>query len=273
MKKNAIITCCDANCADFLVNHWLKSLIANVNLTAIEVIVIDYGLSNKHLAILRKNRVKIIKCVRDSHPAIARNRDLSRIIDESKYNQVLCCDSADIIFQGDLNKLFSTNVRHIRAVCEGFAPPLEKILSKNLFSKEDASKILKVVKRKREINAGFLIGPAREMKKLFADTYAMIREKKFFADQIAINYFLYKKGFVEIPEKFNFALSTSTLDCVVKNGIFYQENGDEILVLHNCGSRVAYLVKDFGFGPTRNKIRLFRYGLVRLFFKTVSLFR
>jgi len=45
IMKNLFITCSDEKCANFIINHWLKSLKANVNLSNIDIVVIDYGLT------------------------------------------------------------------------------------------------------------------------------------------------------------------------------------------------------------------------------------
>ena len=39
--KNVIITCCNAKYGDSLVNNWLKSLKENVNLSNVDLVVID----------------------------------------------------------------------------------------------------------------------------------------------------------------------------------------------------------------------------------------
>lgn len=46
-KSYLIATACNQKCEEFLLDHWLKSLKENVNLSNIDILVIDFGLSEK----------------------------------------------------------------------------------------------------------------------------------------------------------------------------------------------------------------------------------
>jgi len=75
-KKFVIITSSDLKFGDFLINHWLKSLLNNIDCKLVDIVILDYGLSEKQYRILLSKNVKIVKCIRDGCVNNLRYRDM-----------------------------------------------------------------------------------------------------------------------------------------------------------------------------------------------------
>ena len=88
-SRHVITTCSDARYEGFLVDHWLASLRDNVTLTGVDVIVIDYGLTDRCRARLQASGVSCHPGRRDGHPTNIRYRELAEILSRRSYDQVL----------------------------------------------------------------------------------------------------------------------------------------------------------------------------------------
>ena len=264
--KNAIITACDAKYGDFLVNHWLRSLKENVNLNNTEIVIFDYGLDDHHLSFLKKEDVIIIKGVKDGHITCVRFRDMSNYLSKRHYEQVMCTDGGDIIFQTDISSLLNINKDNFRVVVEDINI-VGKLYTEKYFKKKDEIKIKKLLVNKNPINAGFIIGPADKFRDLCKSAFDLIEKKeKFGPDQVAINYLLYsQKNFVILDNKYNFLIWTTNQDFYIKQGGFYLKNGEKISVVHNAGRfNKLRFIKNFGYGSGFNEIVKSKY-LIRKF--------
>jgi hypothetical protein len=113
--KNLIITASDKKYGDFLINHWLKSLEENTNLSNIEIAILDYGLDKEQKKELKKHKITIIKSKRNGHVTIIRFRDIYHYLKNKKYHNVLMCDSGDIIFQTDIARILSSPLKKMTA--------------------------------------------------------------------------------------------------------------------------------------------------------------
>jgi flavodoxin len=96
--------------------------------------------------------------------------------------------------------------------------------------------------------------------------YFSIKDKnKYGPDQILINYFLYKRGFVELDHTYNFVFLVEDTNFKIKKGVFYFEDGKKIAVPHNAGGTgIARFISKFGFGPRYNKLRRLHYYSLRI---------
>src|SRR3989338_6029941 len=101
-KKFVIIGSSDSKYGDFLINHWLKSLKDNLNTKIIEIVILDYGLTEKQKKELILQNVKVIACKRDGHILNIRYSDMLSFLNKNKYEQVMACDSGDIIFNKEI---------------------------------------------------------------------------------------------------------------------------------------------------------------------------
>ncbi len=267
--RNAIIACSDEKYGDFLIDHWLRSLVANVDLKNIDVIVLDYGLSQSQLERLRDvlQQIIIFRGTRDGHVNTIRFRDIPQVLSRKEYGQVMSVDGGDVIFQSDISQLFNEHPDTYRAVCERLYREFKKRIMENHFSKEISGKMNAILKDKRQINAGVLLAPASKFHNLCVEVYSLVSNKNAFGpDQHAINYILYRDGFVELDEKYNFIISVSKKPFFIRKGVFCLKSGEIIPIVHNAGARKFFRpVDDFGSGPGRNRLRrifFFLSGLV-----------
>ena len=267
--KNLIITFTDAKFGDFTINHWLKSLKENVNLKNINAVILDYGMTDEQIEKLKKEGAIVVKCVRDGHVTAVRHRDMRDYLakNKGKYDQILMTDGGDIIFQGDISGVLQSNKDDFWVVLETYNMiDFSKIFLDRYFKKEDAEKMKKALNGKKMINAGVIFAAAKKMEGLCGECYKLILEKnKFGPDQVAVNYILYREGFHEIDERYNFITSTSKNMFKVKEGAFYFKQSNKIIpIVHNAGWK-PYLrsIKNFGYGKEYNKTKLIYLSLMR----------
>lgn len=236
MLKNAIITCSDEKCGDFLINHWLKSLKDNVNLSNIDIVLIDYGLNNSQKNQLLKEGVILFKGTKKYHIVNKRFFDSAKYLKNKPYDQILFIDGGDTIFQDDITEIFNKNKNTFRVVPLGMEVLFFEWFIFDNFEKEIKKKIWKIVKNKTVINAGVIFTPARKFIDLCNLMEKLIKNKESFGpDQIILNYFLYQNGFKFIDNKYNFMMSTEEKGFIVEEGIFYKPTGEKIVIVHNAG--------------------------------------
>ncbi len=275
MKKNLIITASDSKFGDFLINHWLKSLLDNVNIDNTDIVILDYGLNNSQKEKLLSKNVKVIGCKRDGFVINIRYRDTLDFLNRIDYGQVLFCDSGDIIFQEDISHLFLENKDKFRVVREGLKSLInEYSFLKKSFSKDFEKEIKKTIFNERIINAGFIIGSAENFKKLCSCVFKNIKNLNVFGpDQVIVNYYLYKNGFVELDKKFNYLPTTAVNRFKIKNGVFFDEDNLIIPVVHNAGGNSFFRsIKNFGYGENYNELDLKVYKSLRALYLMTPFF-
>jgi hypothetical protein len=258
MPRHAIVTCCDARCGDFLLRHWLVSLQANVDLSGVDVVVLDYGLTDAQRRDLAARGVVVFACERDGVVCNLRYRDLCRLVDQRDYDQILSVDGGDVIFQADIRPLFDEYPDRFRAVREDRPVPFHELLSPRAdLPAERFREVLAFLDGKPTVNAGVVFGPAGK----FREFWHFYRETSpafdcFGVDQLLLNYMLYRDGFVPLARGFNFVLVTSSARYSVRDGVFLDERGAVIPVVHNAGSVESMrAIREFGYGAGRNRRR------------------
>jgi len=275
-KRHVILTASDGKYGDFLIEHWLRSLRENVDLTGIDVAVADYGLSVAQKYYLEGNRVTVLPCVRDGHPAVVRYRDFGAFLRERPYDQALFTDGGDMVFQADIAPLFRTDTDSFRAVCEDSKPAFSLFVTNEFFSRKDKRAVRECFVENRMINAGFLLGPRRKMAALCRACETMILVKdRFGPDQLVVNRVLHRDGFVELPKTWNFVVATAKEAVEIDAGVFRLEDGTVIAVVHNAGN-MSFLrpIEEFGYGPDRNRLKQDLYVALRTLYRsTEGLFR
>jgi len=255
--KNIIITSTDATYGDFLINHWLKSLKENVNLTNIDILVLDYGLTNIQIKKLNKEPVILKKCVRNGHVVTIRFRDIYNFLKNNKYDQVLSIDSGDVIFQSDINHLFNENKNTFRAFCEKKAfLNFNNVFLKGYFDSKNIKNMKPILKNRFPINGGVILSSANKFKQLAKEIFTLVKNKTTYGpDQVAMNYVLYRDGFKELSEEYNTILCSSH-NFYIKKGIFYLSDGKKVQIVHNAGGYSYFRgVNNFGYGPNYNTER------------------
>jgi hypothetical protein len=273
-KNNVIITFSNAKHGDFVIDNWLGSLTANVDLKDIDVVILDYGLSEEQLSKLKEKDVKVIKCECDGHIVVIRFRDISTLLKKSRYKQVMTTDGGDIIFQTDISNLFKTDTGALRAAYEGHKLPFDKFTMSYQKSIEEnlSEDIKKHTQNTKMINAGVLIGPRDKFIELCDFCYNNIVDKsKFGPDMVIVNHFLHQNGFKELDNIYNFILYTAKGSFTIKDNKFFDDSGRLIPIVHNAGW-ISYMraISSFGYGPGHNKIRFVRFHIFRNLVKLLN---
>jgi hypothetical protein len=261
--KTLISTYCNRYKGDFLIHHWLKSLQANVNLAGIDIMVIDFGLTDEQVKLLKDRGVIVNK----QEPEKGRMSNYQyKFLGEylkahPEYKQVLYSDCGDLIFQKDISHLFSICPDQLRLVPEpGFNYYLHRLtLGFQDVKKEKIKDIKKVLGAHSTCNCGFVIGPAH----LIASVWDFYTENCNAADvhgtdQLIINYLAYKNGFEKLPGKYNYVTFLKTEKISKDTTGFYTLNGEVLPVVHNAGRyNFARAITDFGYMQGTSKKRTF----------------
>lgn len=275
MKKNVIITSANERHGNFLINHWLKSLKENVNLKEIDIFVIDYGLTPKQKKELILNNIPLFRGSRTNHITIQRFIDAGKILNKNNYEKILFCDGGDIIFQKDISHLFNLNGDFL---C---VPMDEEILFNEryiplYFKNKYKKQVYHFLKDKPTFNAGFVVSPKNKFIKLVDGMNQLIKNKKNYGpDQVAFNYVVQKEGYTLLDKKYNFLVSVTKEDFILKNGVFYLKNsGDKIPIVHNAGwIGIWRPIINFGYGRTRNFHNYLIYFYKKIYVKFLSLIK
>ena len=273
--KNVIITCSDSKYGDFLIDHWLKSVKANVNLKNIDIVIIDYGLSLKQLKKLKNLKVTIYKGAKKYHIVNKRFFDAGQLLKNKKYDQVLFIDGGDTIIQEDISHLFTKDKNIFRVVPLGMEVLFFEWFIFNNFEKGIKEKIWKVVKDKIVINAGVIFAPHNKFIELCDLMRKLIKDKSAFGpDQIILNYYLYQNKFKFIDNKYNFMMSTEEKGFLVKKGVFYKPSGEKIAIVHNAGMVDFFRpIDNFGFGEEFNQTKHLVYHAKKTQYKLLGLYK
>ncbi len=273
-KDHLIVTSSDKKYGDFLIEHWLASLKENVNLEKIDILVLDYGLSKAQRFYLKNENIMLKECIKDNHIANIRFRDLFTFLKENQdYKQILSCDGGDIIFQEDISFLFEQHKESFRAVCEKITSPFEYFITTEYFFKNDIKLLKEILIVNKTINAGFFLAPYDKMIMLCQKVMEMVKNKsKFGPDQIVVNYIMYKNGFVELDTKYNFIPATNNEEFYIKDGVFYDKNGEKIPVIHNAGNiRFFRAIENFGYGKGYNILKHDILNTLRALYTSLSI--
>ncbi|MEN8183949.1 MAG: hypothetical protein ABFS46_15590 [Myxococcota bacterium] len=246
-KRHAIITACDARYGNFLARHWLRSLKENVDLEEIDVVVLDFGLEAAQRAQLEG--AVLVPARREGRINVARRRETARFLEKTAYDQVLCVDGGDVIFQRDISPLFSLAKDRFRGVQERYPIPL------GFFLRGAPRRLRRSVRTQLEsrymVNGGFILGPAKAMRDLGDAVVPHLAHFKH--DQPIVTAYLYERGFEALDETYNLVLWTTRDRFFVDEGIFYRSSGEKVAVVHNTGRTAATrIVSDFGYGRGHN---------------------
>jgi hypothetical protein len=250
---HVIVTSCDSRYGDFLVNHWGRSLKANVDLRGIDVVVFDYGLTAAQRQEIEGLGFQLRSGKRDGHVVNVRFRDTREWLRKTTYDQVLMIDGGDIIFQTDIRQLFERDQQELRAACEDLpVAAFAQVISTEDFEPTVFQEIYNFLEERPLINCGFVLGPREKMLELCdvcCDKTSSLHRPG--VDQLLTNYHLHRQGFVHLAPEYNFVLISTRRRYKVRAGQFLDPEGRLIPVVHNAGMGIR-LFKDFGFGPSYN---------------------
>lgn len=254
--KNLIVTACNDKYEDFLYNDWYMSLKDNVNLENIDILVIDFGLSDSIVENLKKENILIKKASIEGNIVNVRFFELYDFLKNNNYNNVLSCDSGDIIFQKDISNLLNSKIESFMAVCEDINSPMDIVLNNDNISDDLKKDIKDILENKKMINAGVIFGNRESFISLLEFIINNIKDLNVWGlDQLLINYYLYKYGFKELDDEYNFIPTTHISSFDIKDGKIYKSNGELVFIVHNAGGKSFFRpLKNFGY--KNNKIRL-----------------
>jgi len=274
--KHLIITSSDRRYGDFLVDHWYRSLCDNVNLRGIDVGVLDYGLADVQRRRLEANGVLLHRCQADGNITNIRYRDMLEFLATRNYNQVLAIDGGDIIFQADIHCLFEQDQATFRGVCEERDIPFhDLVLPQTDMDRAEYQRMFDFLKGKPTVNGGVLFGPAagfREMWKEFQEHCHSFNV--FGTDQLIMNNFIYRNGFVALDQKYNFVVVAMNTQFQIREGVFYGLNGEVIPVVHNAGMQsMTRCIRKFGYGKDRNKRKWLTPFVLHSFFRLLNFYK
>lgn len=270
MKKFVIITACNYKYGDFLINHWLKSLLNNIDTKVVDIVVLDYGLSEEQRKNLLLKKVKTIECDLTGHIVNIRFSDMKNFLKKNKYEQIISSDGGDIIFQEDITHLFYEHISRFRIVAEELRDPfMKQMLRRKPFSKELKKEILFILNNKKSLNAGFIIAPVDKFIELceFIEKNTL-KKDVFGSDQFLVNIYLYRKGFIDIGSDYNFIPTIFRRNLKIVNGVFLS-NGKPIPIVHNAGNWFRGL-ENFGYGKDYNRLKPVHYLLVKVIRRMLS---
>lgn len=273
--KNAIITAANAKVGDFVINHWLASLADTNDLRKTDVIIIDYGLTETQISALRKKKAIVLPGTKQYHIVNKRFFDAASYLKTRSYDQVLFVDSGDVIFQGDISKVFDTHPDCFRVVPLGKRILFYKWFIFNHFEEEVKREIWRVIRNKPVINAGVIFAPAKKFIELCDRMQSLIRDKEEFGpDQIVVNYHIYNDSFKFIDAKYNFMMSTAYAGFRIKKGMFYKLSGEKIVIVHNAGQMDVFRpIYNFGYGTNYNQIKHVMYFLKRSMYYFLEMYK
>ncbi len=261
-KPYALFTLAGAIYGEFLTRHWLPSLLENVDLSKIDVIVLDHGLASEHRQLVESHG---IICHSMSHTGIAignmRYKEMASVLQKHHYDQVVLMDAGDIIFQGDFSTVFEENKNSFRAPCEDVDAAVHEWIMKGTdFLPGKWREITDLLRGKRCVNTSAVFAPAE--KYIYLSEYLEKCCKsydEFGTDQAVLNHLLYSEGFVQLPSKYNFVLCTTRERYTIRRGVFFDSAGEAIPVVHNAGGQEKNrVIRNFGYGQNYNKRKMFR---------------
>jgi hypothetical protein len=275
-RKHAIITLSDANCGDFALEHWYASLSANVTLDDIDVIILDYGLTDRQRDRLEEVGVECWPCHRDGWVGTLLWRDMAALLEQRDYDQVLTTDAGDMIFQTDIRPLFDENKDAYRAVCEDFDTSIhDLVMSRKDFSPQRWEQLSEALRGKPVINGAVIFAPAEKFKKIWPIFQEWCQSfDQYASDQFLVNYIIYEDRFVRLDSRYNFVFVSTTVPHSVREGVFYDGDGEIIPIVHNAGGKESYrFYRNFGYGKSCNQKKWFTPLAVRAYCRAAQWYK
>ncbi|CAM4218728.1 glycosyltransferase [Zobellia nedashkovskayae] len=256
--KNLIVTYCNKYKGDFLINNWLLSLRKNVDLSNIDILVTDFGLTEEQKEELISEGVIVQSKEPKGRMSNYHYKFLREFLLENiNYNQVLYSDCGDVIFQSDISHLFKLSKHQFKAAIE---PEFNFILHKKTLGFQDIKsesimEIEKILGENPTVNGGFIIGPSSKMKDIWTEYNKFCHNIDVHGtDQLIISYILYKEGFCELPKKYNYVTFLNTESFWINRQKFYENEDGIIPVVHNAG-RYDFARAIDNFGYKKGKVR------------------
>uniref|UniRef100_A0A7C4W3F6 Glycosyltransferase n=1 Tax=Fervidobacterium thailandense TaxID=1008305 RepID=A0A7C4W3F6_9BACT len=277
-RKYLIVTAANEKIEKFLISHWLTSLRENVALNNTEILVVDYGLSLEAKDLLRAKEVSIWLARRKD--GLINNLRFLEVRDfllnsSGNYEQVLICDSGDLIIQSDISHLFNFCQDKVRAVRERVSPNMD-LLIKPGDTTLNLTEVKTILRGKPLINVGFMLFPVHLFIDLVTEMESVtLNLYRWGLETVLLNYILHRKGLLcELDIGYNFIPVTAGERYWIRDSKFFYRDGKLIPVVHNAGgSKLLRPIINFGYGKGYNKPRRLLIFLLRLFYQILSFLR
>jgi len=268
MKPFVIITACNAKYGDFLTQHWFKSVLQHTDRELVDIAVLDYGLTARQKKLITAEKAIVVPCVANGHIVNIRYRDMYQFLLKNPYTQVLACDGGDMIFQVNITHLFREHTQEFRCVVEGYlAPQMLMLMRNHPVTKETASEVIRNASTRPMINGGLVIAPRKKFLQLCTYIQKHVIDLAMFGpDQFLLNVYLVKKGFFDLGYRYNFLPTMFKERFSIKEGVFIDKRKKPIAIVHNASGSYDFfrVIRDFGFGKNRNKIRYLPLTISRI---------
>ncbi len=272
---NILYTHCNAGAGDILIHHWLRSAKLHVDLTNIEIVVIDFGLTDDQREQLRKEGVQLWLGRADGRTPNIQYREIaSYLATRPDVNQVMYSDCGDLIFQADISPIFEHHTAMMKAVIEPeFNVALHGItLGFGDVRPECLADIRETIGESPTANCGIVVGPRERMMAIW-DTYQLCCHgtKLHGTDQLIINFILYRDGFIELDRSWNYVTFINGRKFYYDADGFLCDQESRIPVVHNAGRYDSVrTISDFGYRRGRIKPRAYTES-IRFFYRALDL--
>ncbi|NNM53469.1 MAG: hypothetical protein HKM05_01940 [Spirochaetales bacterium] len=269
--QNLLYTASDRKYGDFLIEHWLPSLLDH-RPEGLSLRVLDYGLSLAQRFYLEQKGVGVIPCRKDRHVTQARFRDMSADLSRQKAEVAVLCDSGDLIFQSDFSELLKPDLK-LRAAAEDAKSGSEFFLSEEFFTRPVLRRIRESTALKPLLNAGVLAGPPVVFHELASWMDNLIINKtKFGPDQVVVNLYAHERGYDPLPAEYNFVLASAERAFTLREGVFYHQDSDQVIpIVHNAGHwKFLRPIENFGYGASRNILKPDVLAALRIYHRSLS---
>lgn len=271
---NVLYTHCNAGAGDTLIRHWLRSAKLHINLSNIEIVVIDFGLTACQREQLRAEGVHLWQARADGRPPNIQYREIARYLaGRPDVDQVVYSDCGDLIFQADLAPILRPDATTMKAVLEPeFNVALHGMtLGFGDVRPERLAEIRAVIGERPTANCGLVVGPRDKMMAIW-DTYqTFCRDAALHGtDQLIINYILRRDGFIELDRAWNYVTFINGDRFHYDADGFLCNHTGRIPVVHNAGRYDAVrTISGFGYRRGRIKPRVFTES-IRLFYRALD---
>uniref|UniRef100_E6QWM2 Uncharacterized protein n=1 Tax=mine drainage metagenome TaxID=410659 RepID=E6QWM2_9ZZZZ len=271
---HVLYTHCDAGKGDTLIDHWLRSAKLHVDLTDIEIVVIDFGLTETQRAQLRNEGVTLWPARADGRTPNIQYREIAAYLaTRPDIDQVVYSDCGDLVFQADITPILKYEKTKMKAVVEPeFNLALHGItLGFGDVRPEWLAEIRKMLGERPTANCGFVVGPREKMASVWATYRTFCHGVALHGtDQLIINYILRRDGFVELERIWNYVTFLNGERFYYDSDRFLCNREGRIPVVHNAGRYDSVrTITGFGYRCGRIRPRAFSES-IRLFYRSLN---
>jgi hypothetical protein len=271
---NILYTHCNAGAGDILIHHWLRSAKLHIDLTHIDIVVIDFGLTEHQREQLSEEGVQLWPARADGRTPNIQYREIaSYLATRPDVDQVVYSDCGDLIFQADITPILQHHTTMMKAVLEPeFNVALHGMtLGFGDVRPERLAEIRATIGEQPTANCGIVIGPRDRMMAIW-DTYQLFCHgtELHGTDQLIINYILRRDGFIELDRTWNYVTFINGRRFYYDADGFLCDQAERISVVHNAGRyNSVRTITDFGYRSGRIKPRGYTES-IRLFYRALD---